>query len=241
MRVNLLRSFLSMVAVPKEWVCGLVGEGHRQKGTTAKKQAIMLRCKRTNSGEFRLPVSSWSPPEGRSPTLLAKSLTSSSVRFMRLCQGDTLRRPGLLPPGPPHQPGQQPGEEQRKHPDFRNSIKSSCNTHGRWPHHCYWCFWKSLPTCLLIPKHTRNITEWRIPDSLTQQKTLKAAEKQNYTFLEEFSILESYITFINPYPALVLWMAEREKKHLRFYGAKRSYTRLMPAKMFPQLKGGLRS
>lgn len=149
-----------------------------------------------------------------------------------------LRRPGLFLPGSPHQVGQQPREEQRKHPGFRNLIKSSCNTHGRWPHCCCLCFWKSLLTHLLIPKYTRFITEWRIPDSLTQQK---AAEKQNHTFLEELSIPESYMTFINPYPASVPWMAEREKKHLRSYGAKPSYTRLMPAKMFPHLKGGLRS
>lgn len=65
--------------------------------------------------------------------------------------------------------------------------------------------------------------------------------KQNFTFLEEFLNLESYTTFINPYCALVPQTAKREKRHLRSYGANPSYTGQMAAKMFPQLKGGLRS
>lgn len=109
-----------------------------------------------------------------------------------------LRRPGLFLPEPPHQPGHQHGEEQRKLLVFGNPIKTSCKNHGRWPHGHNLCFWKSLPASLLILKHTRNFTEWKIPDSLTQPKTLNAAKK-NYNFLGIFSVLESYVTLIYPY------------------------------------------
>ncbi|KAK2526344.1 Il6 [Columba livia] len=43
-----------MVAVPGECVCGPVGEGHRQKGKTAKQQAVMLRCKKGKPWCMRL-------------------------------------------------------------------------------------------------------------------------------------------------------------------------------------------
>lgn len=146
----------------------------------------MLRCKK-DSGEFRLLVSSWSCPEGRPPTLLGKSLTSSSVRFARLCQRECTKETMVLTTrATTSEPEHQHGEEQRKNFVCRNPVKMNCKNHGRWPHGCNLCFWKSFPSSLLILKHTRNITEWRMPDR--QQKTLNAVEN-NYIFLRYFQFL----------------------------------------------------
>lgn len=150
-----------------------------QKGTTAKQQVIILRCKE-DSGEFRLPVSSWSCPHS-----WARVSPPHLWGLWDCAKENALRRPWFFLPEPPPQPEHQHGEEQRKNLVFRNPVKMNCKNHARWSHDCNLCFWKSLPTSLLILKHTRNITEWRIPDSLRQQKTLKAVKK-NYIFLRYF-------------------------------------------------------